>query len=69
MITQLEIIHVLDSRIFERARRLALAIELIQAGMRRKEVSGIVRRRYNVSQQHAWRIVDMALDLVGHVTK
>lgn len=61
----LEIIHALDPHVIERARRLALAIKLLGAGMPRREVSGVLRRQFGVSQAQAWRVVQMAIDLGG----
>ena len=65
MMTQLEVIYALDPRVFERARRLSLAIELLRAGVDRRQASGEVRRRFGISQQWAWKIVDMAHDMAG----
>lgn len=64
---QLELIHALDPRVFERARRLSLAIELLQNGTSRREASGQIQRRFGVSQARAWYIVSMAHDLAGPV--
>ena len=58
-----ELIHAIEPRVFDRARRVRCAIELLNSGMRRPEVSGEIQRRYKVSQPQAWRIVQIALDL------
>ena len=48
-ITQVELIAVLEPKVFERARRLALAIDLLKSGMRRRDATVIIRRRYGSS--------------------
>ena len=65
--TSLELIHVIDARVLERARRLEAAIKLLQAGKTRREASGIMSRQFRITQCVAWRIVDMANDLAGEI--
>lgn len=69
MMTQLEVIYALDPRVFERARRLSLAIELLRNGNVPRDVRRALRERCRLPQQHAWRIVDMAIDMAGPVAK
>lgn len=59
-----EAVHLVDPHALERARRLQYAVELLRGGTHRREASGLVRVRYSVSHATAWRLVDMAADLV-----
>lgn len=63
--TTIELVHLLAPRVLERARRLEVAVQLLAAGQHRREVSGIIQRRFGISQQVAWKIVDMAADMAG----
>lgn len=60
----LEAAQVVDPSAIERARRLQYAVALLQAGTPRREASGLVHARYACSRSTAWRLVDMAADLV-----
>jgi hypothetical protein len=62
-----EITYAIHPRAFERGRRVKFAMDLLRSGMRRREVSGAVQRRFGVDQPAAWRIVDMAIDMAGPV--
>jgi hypothetical protein len=66
-LAQLELIFALDPRVIERARRLEFALRHLRAGMPPMEVRLALRLQFHVSQQHAWRIVDVATDLAGPV--
>ena len=59
----LECVAALNPRTLERARRLAVAVSLLRTGMHRREVSAVIRVRFGVVQQEAWRVVDMAADM------
>jgi hypothetical protein len=63
----LEVIYAIDPSACERARRVKTAMELLGAGMRRREISGEIQRRFGVSQPTAWLVVDMAVDMAGPV--
>lgn len=63
----LELVHTIDPHVLERARRLETAMRLLRAGHTRRECSGMIRVQFAVSQQSAWRIVDMAFDMAGEV--
>ena len=65
--SELETVHTVAPQALERARRLDYALRLIRQGMSRREVSGMVRRRFECSQPTAWRLVDMANDMAGRV--
>lgn len=67
MMTQLEVIYALDPRVFERARRLSLAIELLRSGVSLEEARRQLRERCGLRQWHAWRVVDMAHDMAGQI--
>ena len=62
--TLIEAAHVADPRALERARRLQFAVGLLREGRPRREASGMIWARYQCSRSTAWRIVDMAADLV-----
>lgn len=49
----------------ERARRLEHAIRLLQSGAELVLVRRTLREHYSISRVTAWRIVDMAIDMVG----
>jgi hypothetical protein len=63
--TTLEAVHLTDPTVLERARRLQYAAALLRDGLSRREASGAVWRRYRCSRATAWRLVDMAADLVA----
>lgn len=58
-----EIAHAIDPRVFERARRVRLAIGLLRAGASTREVSGAVRVQCGISRQQAYRVMQIAVDL------
>lgn len=60
-----EVACAVDPQAFERARRVLLAMTLLRSGMTRREISGIIQRRFGVSQPAAWITVDMAVDMAG----
>ena len=60
-----EVIYAISPSVFERARRIKCAMDLLRAGLPRREVSGAIQRRYGVSQQVAWAVVDVAVDMAG----
>lgn len=62
--TTIEAVHLADPRALERARRLQAAVALLRDGTSRREASGIIHARYRCSRPTAWRLVDMAADLV-----
>lgn len=64
---QLELICALDPRVISRVRRLEFALRHLRAGMPPGDVRMALRVQFRISQQHAWRIVDMATDLAGPV--
>lgn len=61
----LEAVQVLNPRTIDRARRLARAIDLLNAGATRGEASKAIQQRFGVCQSTAWRVVDIAADLAG----
>lgn len=63
--SRLELIGVIDPKAIERARRLEVALRHLRAGMEVCEVRLAIRTQFRTSQQQAWRIVDIAADLVG----
>ena len=63
--TLIELVYIVDARAIERARRLEAAINLLRSGCTRREVSGTLQRRFQMTQTSAWRIADMANDLAG----
>ncbi len=65
----LELVHTIDPRVLERARRLEVAMRLLRSGHTRRECSGMIRVQFAISKQTAWRIVDMAVDMAGEVGK
>ena len=65
--TSLDLIHAIDPRVLERARRLEAAIKLLQAGHSLRESRGLIIRQFHVDRTQAWRIVDMAVDMAGTV--
>lgn len=67
--TILELVHTIDPRVLERARRLETAMRLLRSGHTRRECSGLIRAQFSISQASAWRIVDMAVDMAGEVKK
>lgn len=60
----LEAVFILAPRTGERARRLVCATELLRGGMARREAVSQIQRRFAVGQPEAWRVVDMAADIV-----
>jgi len=62
--TTIEAVHVADPQALERAQRLQYAVLLLRQGTHRREASGMVHARYGCSRSTAWRLVDMAADLV-----
>ena len=66
-IAQLELIHMLDPRVVERARRLDFALRRIRQGMTAGQVRAALRQHFGIQQPLAWKITDMALDLAGPV--
>lgn len=65
--TFIEILHAVSPQTLERARRLEAAIALVKEGKSRREASGILQRRFELSQPTAWRIVDAAHDMAGKI--
>jgi hypothetical protein len=65
--TLIDIIHVVDPTVIERARRMEVAMSLLREGRNRREVSGLIQVRFRVSQQTAWRLVDAASDITEEV--
>jgi hypothetical protein len=61
----LEAAWVLNPRSVQRARRLALAMQLLRDGHSRRDACTLLRQRCNVGQPEAWRIVDMASDMAA----
>lgn len=61
----LECVFVLNPRTAARARRLAVAMTLLREGKSRREVCVVIRQRFGVIQQEAWRLVDLAADMAG----
>jgi hypothetical protein len=59
-----EIVHAVDQDAVRRAVRLQFAVRLLKDGVSRREASGRVQAHYECSQATAWRVVDMAADLV-----
>ena len=64
MMTLIEAAQVADPKTLERARRLQYAVGLLRDGRPRREASGMVHQRYSCSRSTAWRLVDMAADMV-----
>ena len=60
-------VYALNPRTGERARRLACAVALLRQGMVRREACKMLRVRFTICQQEAWRLVDMASDMAGDV--
>ena len=60
----LEALHTLEPNALARARRLQYAVGLLSGGMKRREASGMPYRQFDCSRSTAWRLVDMAADLV-----
>lgn len=60
-----DVLHVIEPRSLERAKRVKLALEMLQRGMPLCEVRIQIERKFEISRQHAWRVVDMALDMAG----
>lgn len=65
----LEAIEVINPSVIAQARRFQVAVMLIQEGRNRREISGIIQRRFGVDQSTAWRDVDKGLDVAGAVDK
>jgi hypothetical protein len=63
----LEVVFAIDPQACERARRVKTAMDLLRAGLHRREISGEIQRRFGVSQPTAWLVVDMAVDMAGPV--
>ena len=59
----LQAVFVLNPRTGERARRLVVAVQLLQGGASRSDAVAQLRKRFSVSQPVAWRVVDMAADM------
>jgi hypothetical protein len=66
--TLIELVYIVDARAIERAKRLEAAISMLHDGRTRREVSGQLQRRFQITQTSAWRIADMANDLAGKIT-
>jgi len=64
-IAHLQLVFLLDPRVFERARRLEFALRHLRAGSSPCAVRLMLRQQFNMPQPSAWRVVDMALDLEG----
>jgi hypothetical protein len=65
--TDLEIVHAMNPRACERAKRLQEAIKWLREGLTPREVSGRLYARFKCSRATAWRVADMANDLAGKV--
>jgi hypothetical protein len=61
----LEVVYAIDPQACERARRVKMAMDMLRAGLHRREISGEIQRRFGVSQPTAWVVVDMAVDMAG----
>jgi hypothetical protein len=61
----LEAVHIVCPKVLEMARRLEFAVHQLLSGTSRRDACRMVRERFNVSAPTAWRVVDMANDLVG----
>ena len=68
MTVGLDMIHFVDPRAIERARRLEFAVRQIAAGVHRRHVVTMIRAKFGCSYWTAWRVVDMANDLAGPIT-
>lgn len=62
-----ECVFCLNPRTAARARRLAVAVELLRKGVKRREVSMQIRARFGVTRLTAWRVVDFAVDIAGDI--
>jgi hypothetical protein len=58
-------VALLNRRTLERARALALAVELLAQGKTRRDACAALRARHGLSKTRAWRVVDMAADMAG----
>jgi hypothetical protein len=61
----LEAAWVLNPRSVQRARRLALAMQLLGEGQSKRDAIALLRQRCGIGQPEAWRIVDIASDMAG----
>lgn len=59
----LEAVQALSPATMDRARRLARAIDLLNAGATRGEAIKAIQLRFGVCQSTAWRVVDVAADM------
>lgn len=59
----LEIVHVLDPGILQRARRVEVAVRMLEDGKTPASVRAAMRSRFGMLQPAAWRLVDIAADL------
>ena len=60
----LEAVFLLNPRTGERARRLVCAVRLLKGGATRRDAAAQIQQRFAVGQPEAWRVVDMAADIV-----
>jgi len=65
--TSLETVYIVAPRALDMARRLEFAMAQLKAGHNRTGVTVLVRERFGCSQPTAWRVVDMAFDLIGEI--
>ena len=61
----LEAVHIVCPKVLEMARRLEFAVHQLVSGTSRRDACRMVVEKYNCSRMTAWRVVDMANDLVG----
>lgn len=59
----LDIVHAIDPLAIQRARRVEVAIQMLEAGHQPADVRAMLRSRYGMLQPAAWRIVDIAVDM------
>ena len=64
-----ELVHAVNPTAVLRAWRLQFAVRLLRDGVSRREASGMIQAQYHCSQATAWRVVDIAADLVQPVRK
>lgn len=63
--TPAELVHIVDPKALERARRLEFAIRQVASGIERARVVAMVRAQFRCSVPTSYRVVEMAIDLAG----
>lgn len=58
-------VAVINPNTLARARRLAGAIVMLEAGVSASEARRIVRERFGCNRHEAWHIVRMAVEIAG----